>query len=123
MLAPLREAWILYRRRELRRFTMRGSVFCRTFRMSSAELSYQTGFGNDFASEALPGALPIGQSNPQKPAYGLYTEEINGTPFTAPRGAMRRCWTYRIRPSAVHEPYRELPAGLLRSAPFDEAPA
>ncbi|HJR71598.1 MAG TPA: homogentisate 1,2-dioxygenase, partial [Gammaproteobacteria bacterium] len=89
----------------------------------STELRYQSGFGNDFASEALPGALPIGQSNPQKPAYGLYTEEINGTPFTAPRAAMRRCWTYRIRPAAVHEPFREIDAGLIRSAPFDEVPA
>ena len=53
--------------------------------MSTDTLRYQTGFGNDFASEALPGALPIGQSNPQKPKYGLYTEEINGTSFTAPR--------------------------------------
>ncbi len=91
--------------------------------MTSSELRYQSGFGNDFESEALPGALPIGRSSPQKPAYGLYSEEINGTPFTAPRGAMRRCWTYRIQPSAVHEPFREIPSGLLRSAPFDEVPA
>lgn len=90
--------------------------------MDPAHLRYQSGFGNDFCSEALPGALPLGQSNPQKPAYGLYTEEINGTAFTAPRAANRRCWTYRIRPSAVHEPYREIAAGLLRSAPFDEVP-
>ena len=55
--------------------------------MSTDTLRYQTGFGNDFASEALPGALPIGQSNPQRPKYGLYTEEINGTSFTAPRAA------------------------------------
>lgn len=91
--------------------------------MTATELRYQSGFGNDFCSEALPGALPLGRSNPQKPAYGLYTEEINGTPFTAPRAANRRCWTYRIRPSAVHEPFREITAGLLRSAPFDEVPA
>ncbi len=57
--------------------------------MDTTALRYQSGFGNDFASEALPGALPVGQSNPQKPPYGLYTEEINGTPFTAPRA--RRC--------------------------------
>jgi homogentisate 1,2-dioxygenase len=92
-------------------------------RVSTADLRYQSGFGNDFASEALPGALPIGQSNPQRPAYGLYTEEINGTSFTAPRASSRRCWTYRIRPSAVHEPYEEISAGLIRSAPFDEATA
>ena len=91
--------------------------------MSTDALRYQSGFGNDFASEALPGALPVGQSNPQRPKYGLYTEEINGTSFTAPRASMRRCWTYRIRPSAVHEPYREIDRGLIRSAPFDEATA
>ena len=91
--------------------------------MDTTALRYQSGFGNDFASEALPGALPVGQSNPQQPPYGLYTEEINGTPFTAPRAASRRCWTYRIRPSAVHEPFREIPPKLIRTAPFDEAPA
>lgn len=90
--------------------------------MNAAELRYQTGFGNDFSSEALPGALPQGRSNPQQPAYGLYTEEINGTAFTAPRSANRRCWTYRIRPSAVHEPFQPIDTGLLRSAPFGEVP-
>ena len=91
--------------------------------MDTAALRYQSGFGNDFSSEALPGALPIGQSSPQRPAYGLYTEEINGTPFTVPRAANRRCWTYRIRPSALHEPFREIDPGLIRSGPFDEVPA
>ena len=28
-------------------------------------LRYQSGFGNQFASEALPGALPIGRNSPQ----------------------------------------------------------
>jgi homogentisate 1,2-dioxygenase len=91
--------------------------------MSADTLRYQTGFGNDFATEALVGALPIGRSNPQKPPFGLYTEEINGTPFTAPRGQSRRTWTYRIRPSAVHEPFQRIAARALRSAPFDEVPA
>ena len=86
-------------------------------------LRYQTGFGNDFATEAVPGALPVGRSNPKQPAHGLYTEELNGTAFTAPRAGNRRSWTYRIRPSAVHEPFKPLAAGLLRSAPFDEVPA
>ncbi|MFS9605411.1 homogentisate 1,2-dioxygenase, partial [Klebsiella pneumoniae] len=26
-------------------------------------LEYQSGFGNEFASEALPGALPVGQNS------------------------------------------------------------
>lgn len=32
---------------------------------SEEELRYMTGFGNEFASEALPGALPQGQNNPR----------------------------------------------------------
>ena len=91
--------------------------------MTADALAYQIGFGNEFATEAVVGALPIGQSNPQKPPLGLYTEEINGTPFTAPRGQSRRSWTYRIRPSATHKPFRQIPMGTMRSAPFDEAPA
>jgi len=88
--------------------------------MVAETLRYQSGFGNDFATEALPGALPIGQSNPKRPAYGLYTEELSGTAFTAPRSANRRSWTYRIRPSAVHEPFTPIAPGLIRSAPFNE---
>jgi homogentisate 1,2-dioxygenase len=90
--------------------------------MAADTLEYQAGFGNELATEALPGALPTGQSNPRKPPLGLYTEEINGTPFTAPRGASRRSWTYRIRPSAMHKPFRQISPGLIRSAPFDEVP-
>ena len=33
---------------------------------------YMPGFGNDFETEALTGALPQGQNSPQKCAYGLY---------------------------------------------------
>ena len=58
--------------------------------MATDTLQYQAGFGNEFQTEAEPGALPIGRSNPQTPPLGLYTEEINGTPFTAPRGQNRR---------------------------------
>jgi homogentisate 1,2-dioxygenase len=64
--------------------------------------SYQTGFGNHFASEALPGALPQGRNSPQRCAYGLYAEQYSGSAFTAPRHANRRSWLYRIRPAAVH---------------------
>ncbi|MGC9417769.1 MAG: homogentisate 1,2-dioxygenase [Rhodovulum sp.] len=63
---------------------------------------YMPGFGNDFESEALPGALPQGQNSPQKCAYGLYAEQLSGTPFTAPRGQNERTWCYRIRPSVRH---------------------
>lgn len=88
--------------------------------MAPAELQYQSGFGNEFSSEALPGALPP-QNSPQKPPYGLYMEEFNGTAFTAPRGVNRSAWTYRIRPSAMHKPFRPITAGLMRSGPFNEA--
>ncbi|MBN2972216.1 homogentisate 1,2-dioxygenase [Roseomonas aeriglobus] len=61
-----------------------------------------TGFGNHFATEAVAGALPQGRNSPQKPAYGLYAEQLSGTAFTAPRHENRRSWLYRLRPSASH---------------------
>jgi len=64
--------------------------------------SYMPGFGNDFETESLPGALPQGQNSPQRPAYGLYAEQLSGSPFTAPRGTNERSWLYRIRPSVKH---------------------
>ena len=63
---------------------------------------YMPGFGNDFETEALPGALPQGQNSPQKCNYGLYAEQLSGTAFTAPRGQNERTWCYRIRPSVRH---------------------
>ena len=87
------------------------------------QLSYQSGFGNEFATEAHPGALPVGQNSPQKHPLGLYTEQVSGSAFSAPRGQNRRTWMYRIRPSVVHEPYQPFQRPtLLRSGPFDEAP-
>src|SRR6516165_12833457 len=82
---------------------------------------YLTGFGNEHATEAMPGTLPEGQNAPQKPPRGLYTEQISGTPFTAPRGHNRRSWLYRIRPAAMHPAFCRIDNGLIRSAPFDEA--
>src|ERR1700682_4331167 len=70
--------------------------------------SYQSGFGNEFATEALPGALPLGQNSPQRCPYGLYAEQFSGTAFTAPRHANRRSWLYRIRPAVMHAPFRPL---------------
>ncbi|MGH7948794.1 MAG: homogentisate 1,2-dioxygenase, partial [Candidatus Binataceae bacterium] len=66
---------------------------------------YQPGFGNTFCTEAAPGALPVGRNSPQRPAFGLYTEQLSGTAFTAPRHENRRSWLYRLRPSADHPPY------------------
>jgi homogentisate 1,2-dioxygenase len=88
----------------------------------SADLQYQSGFGNEFSSEAVPGALPHGQNSPQLPPLGLYTEQLSGTAFTAPRALNRRTWTYRIRPSVTHKPFREAERRLIRTGPFDEAP-
>ena len=69
------------------------------------ELQYQTGFGNECATEALPGALPAGRNSPQQCPYGLYAEQLSGTAFTAPRVENRRSWLYRIRPGAQHKPF------------------
>ncbi|MFH1103363.1 MAG: homogentisate 1,2-dioxygenase [Actinomycetota bacterium] len=86
-----------------------------------AELAYLSGLGNEHASEAVSGALPIGQNNPQKPPLGLYTEQLSGTAFTAPRGQNRRTWMYRIRPSVLHvHDLRPADAGLIRTAPARE---
>ncbi len=63
---------------------------------------YMPGFGNDFETEALPGALPQGRNSPQRVEYGLYAEQLSGSPFTAPRGQNERSWMYRIRPSVKH---------------------
>jgi homogentisate 1,2-dioxygenase len=68
--------------------------------------AYMSGFGNHFATEAVPDALPEGRNSPQQPAFGLYAEQLSGTAFTAPRHENRRSWLYRMRPSAEHPPYR-----------------
>ncbi len=68
--------------------------------------AYQSGFGNHFASEAVPGALPQGRNSPQRVAHGLYAELLSGTAFTAPRAENRRTWMYRRQPSVVTGAYR-----------------
>jgi homogentisate 1,2-dioxygenase len=75
-----------------------------------SELQYQSGFGNQFVSEAVPGTLPVGRNSPQKVARGLYAELLSGSAFTAPRVDNRRTWMYRRQPSVVvggtaYEPY------------------
>jgi homogentisate 1,2-dioxygenase len=64
-----------------------------------------TGLGAHFESEAVEGALPKGRNSPQRPPFGLYTEQLSGTAFTAPRHENRRSWLYRMRPTADHRPY------------------
>src|SRR5437868_12748567 len=87
-----------------------------------ATAGYLSGFANEFATEALPGALPHGRNSPQRAPYGLYAEQISGTAFTAPRGHNRRSWLYRIRPAAMHGEFEPLPEGAFHDR-FDEAPA
>ncbi len=93
----------------------------RTAADAAPALLYQSGFGNHFSSEALPGALPVGRNSPQRPAYGLYAEQFSGTSFTAPRHANRRSWLYRMRPAAVHDSFAPLKQSRITSR-FDECP-
>src|SRR3954452_17098923 len=79
---------------------------------------YMSGFGNGFETEALPGALPIGGNSPQKCPYGLYAEQLSGSPFTAPRTTNERSWLYRIRPTVAHwGEFQKVDARLWRTAP------
>jgi homogentisate 1,2-dioxygenase len=72
-----------------------------------------SGFGNEFATEALAGALPRGQNSPQRCPFGLYAEQFSGTAFTAPRHANRRSWLYRIRPAVTHQSFERFKHPLL----------
>jgi homogentisate 1,2-dioxygenase len=84
-------------------------------------LEYMSGFGNSFETETLPGALPIGRNSPQKINYGLYAEQLSGSPFTAPRISNQRSWLYRIRPGVRHmSRFRKADPGLVRTAPDRE---
>jgi homogentisate 1,2-dioxygenase len=85
-------------------------------------LRYLSGFGNEFATEAVAGALPEGRNSPQRVAHGLYAEQLSGTAFTAPRHANQRSWLYRIRPAAMHAPFEMRNRCNFHNA-FDEAPA
>ncbi len=84
---------------------------------------YMSGFGNEFSSEALAGALPLGKNSPQKLPYNLYAEQLTGSAFTAPISENKRSWMYRIRPSVVQPPFEKMAHDTLRPTPFDEAPA
>ncbi len=88
-----------------------------------ADKTYQTGFGNEFATEARPGALPVGCNSPQKPPFGLYPEKLSGNAFTAPQAVNARSWLYRIRPSVVHGEFEEIDRGLIKTAPAAEPAA
>jgi homogentisate 1,2-dioxygenase len=73
--------------------------------MQGTDLRYMSGFGGHFESEAVEGALPKGRNSPQRPAFGLYAEQLSGSAFTAPRHENLRSWLYRLRPTADHRPF------------------
>lgn len=82
---------------------------------------YMSGFGNSFETEALAGALPIGRNSPQKCKFGLYAEQLSGSPFTMPRVHNERSWLYRIRPSVAHSgKFEKADMGYWRTAPLVE---
>ncbi len=85
---------------------------------STLASGYMSGFGNSFETEALAGALPVGKNSPQKVAFGLYAEQLSGSPFTAPQSTNQRSWLYRIRPTVKHSGrYHKIEKGFLRTAP------
>jgi len=90
--------------------------------MTAITAGYQSGFGNEFATEALPGALPAHRNSPQRAPYGLYAEQISGTAFTAPRSHNRRSWLYRIRPAAQHGSFARIDNGRIVSSFTNPAP-
>tara|TARA_R110001599_G_scaffold116031_10_gene283202 strand:- start:149 stop:1510 length:1362 start_codon:yes stop_codon:yes gene_type:complete len=86
--------------------------------MTGRAADYMSGFGNDFETEALPGALPQGMNSPQKCNYGLYGEQLSGTAFTAPSHQNERTWCYRIRPSVKHSHrYTKIDLPYWKTAP------
>jgi homogentisate 1,2-dioxygenase len=90
--------------------------------MNANALRYMTGLGGHFESEAVEGALPKGRNSPQRPAFGLYTEQLSGSAFTAPRHENRRSWLYRMRPTADHRPFVEYDRAPLFGAEPGRAP-
>jgi len=85
-------------------------------------LQYMSGFGGHFESEAVDGALPKGRNSPQRPAFGLYTEQLSGSSFTSPRHENRRSWLYRMRPTADHRPFVAYAGAPLFAAPPSQDP-
>ncbi|ODV90075.1 hypothetical protein CANCADRAFT_31144 [Tortispora caseinolytica NRRL Y-17796] len=69
---------------------------------------YQPGFNSYHVTEAIEGAVPVGQNSPQQAPFGLYAEKLSGTAFTAPRHENKQTWVYRIIPSASHSPFEKV---------------
>jgi homogentisate 1,2-dioxygenase len=90
-------------------------------RSISTTLKYLHGLGSHHETEAVAGALPVGQNSPQQVPFGLYAEQLSGTAFTAPRAQNLRSWLYRLRPSAMHAPFAPLPATRWATAGHGDA--
>lgn len=73
---------------------------------------YHSGFGNHFESEAMAGALPIGQNSPQVCPLKLYAEQLSGSAFTMTRHQNLKAWLYRMRPSVCHEGFQPVEKGF-----------
>ena len=71
------------------------------------EYQYLEGFGNYHSSEFFPGANQQVNNSPQKPTYGLRTERISGSSFTAPREQNSQTWIYRTTSSLDHREFKE----------------
>src|SRR5215470_12106997 len=85
-------------------------------------MTYLTGFGGHFETEAVEGALPKGRNSPQRPAFGLYAEQLSGSSFTSPRHENRRSWLYRMRPTADHRPFTRYEGAELFGAKASAEP-
>src|SRR6201992_2805360 len=84
------------------------------------DFQYESGFGNEFVTEAVNGALPRHRNSPQQAPLGLYAEQLSGTAFTQPRAVNKRTWVYRILPSAKHPAFKRVGNGNLKGTPYDE---
>ena len=85
---------------------------------NATAIGYMPGFGNDFETEAIPGALPVGRNSPRRCPFGLYAEQLSGSPFTAPHATLERSWLYRIRPSVKHvHRFKKISNPYWKSAP------
>src|SRR6202165_300649 len=92
--------------------------------IAEANRGHRPGFGNGYESEPLPEALPVGRNSPQKCPYGLYAEQLSGSPFTAPRTTNERSWLYRIRPTVMHwGEFEKADIGHWRTATASEGDA
>jgi len=92
-----------------------------------AQHKSETGYQTDLETSSPPKPVAVrcrrDRTRRSMRRLGFNTEQISGTAFTAPRALNRRTWSYRIRPSVMHERYHEFPQStLLRSGPFSEAP-